>query len=71
MRYFFLLLFIILLFAFAQKILALLIKGKLFDAEARRASLAESGKTLWLGARMFVILWLLYLLLNWWVRRGR
>ena len=71
MRFFFNFLLLIVLFIIVQKFAALLIRGKLFDGEAMRASFRESGKTLWLGARVFVVLWLLYLLLNWWVRHQR
>ncbi len=68
MRYFFGLLFIILVAVFASKAFSLLIRGELFEEGAFKKSMRESGKTLWLGMKLFVILWLLYLIFIWWVR---
>ena len=68
MRYFFGLLFIILVAVVASKAFSLLISGELFEEGAFKKSMHESGKTLWLGMKLFVILWLLYLIFIWWVR---
>jgi len=68
MRMFFYLLFFVLVFLFGSKIFKLLISGELFESGALKKSLRESGKTLWWGMKMFVIVWLLYLIFIWWVR---
>lgn len=70
MRFFFYILFFGFLAFIASKFLQLLISGKLFDEGAIKESFRESGKTLWLGMRLFVILWLLYLIFIWIVRQS-
>jgi hypothetical protein len=45
--------------------------GDLFNVKALKKSLNEAGRTLWLGMRLFVVFWFLYLLLNWWLRTKR
>jgi hypothetical protein len=70
MRFFFYILFFGLIAFIASKFLQLLISGKLFDEGAIKESFRESGKTLWLGMRLFVILWLLYLIFIWIVRQS-
>ena len=69
MRYF--LLFILFaIFAFvASRIIPLVLNGKIFEEGAFKEAFREGGQTLWLGMRLFVILWLCYLVLMWLVRR--
>ncbi|MBN1481378.1 hypothetical protein EH223_03300 [candidate division KSB1 bacterium] len=52
-----------------SRLFHLLIQGKLFEEGAIKESFRESGATLWLGMRLFVIIWLLYLSLVWLVKR--
>ena len=68
MRVFFGLLFFILFFAFASKAMGLLLKGELFKEGAFKKSLRESGQNLWWGMKMFVVIWLLYLIFIYFVR---
>jgi len=70
MRYFFGLLFLLLIFFLASKMISLLIRGKLFEEGAFKKELRESGKTLWLGMRLFVVLWLIYLLIIYFARQS-
>lgn len=70
MRYFFGLLFLLLILFLASKMISLLIRGKLFEEGAFKRELRESGKTLWLGMRLFVVLWLIYLLIIYFARQG-
>lgn len=69
MRYFFLFIFVLLLAFLASKFIQLLSSGKLFDEGAVKASFRESGQTLWLGMRLFVIIWFIYLIAIWLVKR--
>ena len=69
MRYYFGILFLLLLVFLASKMVKLLVQGKLFEQGAFKAELKESGKTVWLGMRLFVILWLIYLLVIYFVRK--
>ena len=68
MRVFFGLLFLIIVFAFASKAMSLLLKGELFEEGAFKKSLHESGKNLWWGMKMFVVIWLLHLIFIYFVR---
>jgi len=68
MRFIFYLTFIGIVIWVLQKVFLLFIQGKLFEPGALKESFRESGKTLWLGMKLFVILWFLYLLFVWWVR---
>lgn len=65
MRLTFLILFIGLIAFVASKFFQLLISGKLFDEGAIKASFRESRETLWLGMRLFVIIWFIYLITVW------
>jgi len=62
MRYFFYIIFLVIVVFFASKIITLLFRGKLFEEGALKKEFKEGGKTLWLGMRLFVILWFIYLL---------
>ena len=63
MRYFFWMLILLLMAFMVSRVISLILKGKLFEEGAFKKELKESGKTLWLGMRLFVVIWLLYLLL--------
>ena len=63
MRYFFWMLILLLMAFMVSRVISLILKGKLFKEGAFKKELKESGKTLWLGMRLFVVIWLLYLLL--------
>jgi hypothetical protein len=65
MRFYFYLLILGLMIFLVSKFVQLTISGKLFDEGAIKESFRESGKTLWLGMRLFVIIWLLYLTFIW------
>lgn len=69
MRFFISVLFIGLLAFVVSRLLNLFISGKLFEEGAIKESFRESGATLWLGMRLFVIVWLLYLFFVWAVKR--
>lgn len=69
MRYFFLALFVALLIFIASRFLQLLFTGKLFEEGAIKESFRESGETLWLGMRLFVVIWILYLIFMWAIRQ--
>ncbi|MBN2001285.1 hypothetical protein JW935_27320 [candidate division KSB1 bacterium] len=68
MRFFFYIIFGVLLFVFLERILVLIKTGEIFKENALRDSFRKSGQTLWQGMKMFVVVWLLYLLLNWWMQ---
>ncbi len=68
MRYFFLVLFIALIVFVASRFLQLLISGKLFEEGAIKESFRESGQTLWLGMRLFLVIWIVYLVFMWLVQ---
>ena len=68
MRYFFLILFIALIVFVASRFLQLLISGKLFEEGAIKESFRESGQTLWLGMRLFLVIWIVYLVFMWLVQ---
>lgn len=63
MRYFFWILILLLMAFMASRLISLILRGKLFEEGAFKKEIKESGKTLWLGMRLFVVIWLLYLLL--------
>ncbi|RQW07371.1 hypothetical protein EH222_07425 [candidate division KSB1 bacterium] len=65
MRYFFPILFLALAAVLVSKFIRLFISGKLFDEGAIKESFRESGQTLWLGMRLFVIIWFIYLITVW------
>ena len=68
MRFFFGFLFLIIVFVFVSKAFSLLLRGELFKEGAFKRSLQESGRNLWWGMKMFVVLWLLYLIFIYLVR---
>ena len=69
MRYFFLFLFFALFALIASRFIQLLISGKLFEEGAIKESFRESGATLWLGMRLFLIIWIIYLVTVWLIKR--
>ena len=69
MRVFISLFFVLLIIFLASKFFQLLISGKLFEEGAIKDSFRESGATLWLGMRLFVVIWIVYLLIVWLARR--
>lgn len=70
MKFFAYLFFIFLFAVIAEKAISLAIKGQLFREGAFRAAFHEAGKQLWLGMRLFVILWLGYLIITWIIRHN-
>jgi len=68
MRYFFWIAIILFLVMFGDKLLSLVASGKIFDSEEVKKVFRHSGKNLWWGMKMFVILWFIYLIFIWWVR---
>lgn len=67
-RFFFLLLAAAIVFVLAERVFSLAAKGELFKPDALRDSFRQVGKTIWLGARLFVVIWIFYLIFLWWVR---
>jgi hypothetical protein len=65
MRY---LLFILFAVFVVSKVINLFLAGKLFEPGALKKSFRESGRTLWQGMQLFVVVWILYLLLIYWVK---
>lgn len=65
MRYF---IFILLAVFIVSKVINLLLTGELFKPGALKKSFRESGRTLWQGMQLFVVVWILYLFLMYWVR---
>jgi hypothetical protein len=51
-----------------ERIISLALKGDLFKPGALQHSFSELGKTVWLGMRLFVIFWILYLALLYYVQ---
>ncbi len=68
MRIFFYILFIIVLFILVERVFMAAIKGELFKPGGLKKAFRSLGKDLWLGARLFVVLWFLYLIFVWLVR---
>jgi len=62
----------ILLFFFliviGDRALSLAMKGQLFKPGAFKGIFKDIGGQLWLGMRLFVILWLSYLIITWILR---
>ncbi|MFZ5515266.1 MAG: hypothetical protein ACOY90_01425 [Candidatus Zhuqueibacterota bacterium] len=56
------------LFVIGDRALSLAIKGQLFKPGAFKGILKDIGQQLWLGMRLFVILWLGYLIISWFIR---
>ena len=69
MRFFVFIFFAVLLVIVGEKALSLAIKGELFKPGAFKESFREIGKTLWLGMRLFVIVWILYLIVAWFMSK--
>ncbi len=65
MRIFVSLLFILLILFLASKFINLFLSGKLFEEGAIKESFRESGQTLWLGMRLFLVIWVAYLIIVW------
>lgn len=65
MRIFVSILFIATILFIASKFFQLFISGKLFEEGAIKESFRESGQTLWLGMRLFVVIWFAYLIIVW------
>jgi len=61
----------VILYVLFDTVVELLKKGELFNEGAIRKSLQESGRTVWLGMKIFIVLWFFYLLLNLWLRSQR
>ncbi|OGC10249.1 hypothetical protein A2V82_09880 [candidate division KSB1 bacterium RBG_16_48_16] len=70
MRVFFYLTFFILVVFFASRVLSLAVKGDLFKPGALKESFRDTGKNLWAGMKLFVIIWILYLIFIRLVRKG-
>ncbi len=68
MRVFFLLLFLLFFLIIVSKLVSLLMQGELFKEGAFKESMQQSGKTIWSGMKLFVIVWFLYLIFIWFVR---
>jgi ribose/xylose/arabinose/galactoside ABC-type transport system permease subunit len=68
MRFLFYLLLAVTLFVVLERLVTSAARGELFKPGAFRSSFRQIGRDLWLGARLFVILWFVYLLVTWWVR---
>ncbi len=60
--------FIILFVIIGEKIISLAINGQLFKEGSFKQAYREAGKQLWLGMRLFVILWLGYLIFTWFIQ---
>jgi len=65
MRLFVSIFFIALILFLISKFFQLLISGKLFEEGAIKESFRESGQTLWLGMRLFIVIWFAYLIILW------
>lgn len=61
-------LFLVIVLICLERVVSLAIKGDLFKPGALQDSFRELGKTVWLGMRLFVIFWILYLALLYWVQ---
>ena len=68
MRLFLYFLLFLVLFVVIEKLVMVVVRGDIFKPGAFKDSFRALGKDLWLGARMFVVLWLLYLIFIWFVR---
>jgi len=62
------LLFLVIVVILLERVIALALKGDLFKPGALQRSFHELGKTVWLGMRLFVIFWILYLALLYYVQ---
>ena len=69
MRIAFHLLFLLIFLICLERVISLAVKGDLFKPGRLQQSFHEVGKTVWLGMRLFVILWILYLVLLHFVQR--
>jgi ribose/xylose/arabinose/galactoside ABC-type transport system permease subunit len=68
MRFFLLFILFAILAFVASRIIPLIFNGKIFEDGAFKEAFREGGETLWLGMRLFVIIWICYLLLMWLVK---
>jgi ribose/xylose/arabinose/galactoside ABC-type transport system permease subunit len=67
-RLFLYFLLFLVVFVVIEKLVMVVVRGDIFKPGAFKDSFRSLGKDLWLGARMFVVLWLLYLIFIWFVR---
>ena len=68
MRFFFYILLFATIAFLISKFVQLVLSGKLLEEGAVKESFRESGKTLWLGMRLFVVIWFGYLIFMWLVK---
>jgi hypothetical protein len=64
-------LFVIVILVCLERVLSVALKGNLFKPNALRQAFHEVGKTAWLGMRLFVVFWILYLALLYYVQHHR
>jgi len=60
--------FLIVLLVCLERVVSLALKGELFKPGRLQESFREVGKTVWLGMRLFVFFWILYLLFLYWTQ---
>jgi hypothetical protein len=68
MRFVVYLLLFVAVFVIIERLFGVIVRGDLFKPGSLKTSFRELGKDLWLGARLFLVIWFIYLLINWWVR---
>ncbi len=71
MRFSFHLIFLVVILVCLERVASVTLKGELFKPGALRQAFRELGKTVLLGMRLFVVLWILYLLLLYWVQHHK
>ena len=68
MRFWLGILGIVLLIVVGSRVMRLAMSGQLFEPGVLRESWRDFKRDLWLGARVFVILWIAYLILTYLMR---
>ena len=67
MKFFALIAIAVLIVLGSERFISLALKGQLSQPGTVKSVIKEMAKTLWLAMRIFVVLWILYLVIMWFV----
>ena len=67
MRFIFLMAIAVLIVLGSERFIALALKGQLSKPGTVKSVFKEMAKTLWLAMRLFVVIWIIYLIIMWWL----
>ena len=67
-KFLFLFFMAILIFTVIEYFLKFIQQGETFDIKSIKRSIRQSGKSVWQGLQLFVVIWILYLIVSFLLR---